>query len=92
MTAANPNRWLLDTLAKAQVPLSEKRSVLASWGFGYRLGEIGQFQCDLPSLYPHSEIWQCSGPLKCGQLGAAAFAGWAGWEYPWTMAKIFYKR
>ena len=80
MSAANPHnyplgRWLLDTLAKSQVPLTEKRTVLASWGFGYRLGEIGQFQCDLPSLYPHSEIWQSSGQLKCGQLGAAAFAG-----------------
>jgi chorismate lyase/3-hydroxybenzoate synthase len=80
MSAANPptyaqGRWLLDTLAKPQVPLAEKRNVLASWGFGYRLGEIGQFQCDLPSLYPHSEIWQSSGQLKCGQFGAAAFAG-----------------
>ncbi len=80
MSAASPptyaqGRWLLDTLAKPQVPLAEKRNVLASWGFGYRLGEIGQFQCDLPSLYPHSEIWQSSGQLKCGQLGAAAFAG-----------------
>lgn len=75
MSASNPNRWLLDTLAKSQVALTEKRSALASWGFGYRLGEIGQFQCDLPSLYPHSEIWQCNGQLKCGQLGAAAFAG-----------------
>ena len=80
MSAANPpiyaqGRWLLDTLAKPQVPLAEKRNVLASWGFGYRLGEIGQFQCDLPSLYPHSEIWQSSGQLKCGQLGAAAYAG-----------------
>lgn len=80
MSAASPptyaqGRWLLDTLAKPQVPLAEKRNVLASWGFGYRLGEIGQFQCDLPSLYPHSEIWQSSGQLKCGQLGAAAYAG-----------------
>jgi chorismate lyase / 3-hydroxybenzoate synthase len=72
---ANPNRWLVDTLAKPQLALSEQRNVLSSWGFGYRMGEIGQFQCDLPSLYPHSEMWASLGQLRCGQLGAAAFAG-----------------
>jgi chorismate lyase / 3-hydroxybenzoate synthase len=69
------SRWLVDTLAKAQLPLANQRDALAVMAFGYRMGEIGQFQTDLPSLYPHSEIWRNVGQLRCGQLGAAAFAG-----------------
>lgn len=68
-------RWLVDVMAKSDVPLSTQREVLINFGFGYRLGELGQFRCDLPSLYPHSEIWRKQGQLRCGQPGAAAFAG-----------------
>jgi chorismate lyase / 3-hydroxybenzoate synthase len=67
-------RFLVDAVAKSQLSLTQLRGTLASVGFGHRLGEVGQFQCDLPALYPHSEVWAAQGQLRCGQFGAAAFA------------------
>ena len=71
-----PTRWLVDSLAKAEVDFARRMPpLIAAFGFGYRRGEPGQFKIDLASLYPHVELWQSHGQLKCGHLGAAAFAG-----------------
>jgi chorismate lyase / 3-hydroxybenzoate synthase len=67
-------RWLVDTLARPQAALTAVHALLATQSFAFRLGEVGQFQLDLPSLYPHIELWRSQGQLRCGQLGAASFA------------------
>ncbi len=66
--------WLVQTLASSKVDVIRQRESLCAWSFDHRAGELGQFRLDLPSLYPHSEVWKSSGQLRFGQLGATAFA------------------
>ncbi len=67
--------WLTDTLGSSTLPPAKPgESLLTAFRFGYRAGQAGDFAFDLSSLYPHVERWHALGQLKCGHLGAAAFA------------------
>jgi chorismate lyase / 3-hydroxybenzoate synthase len=66
--------WLVDSIGKVDVAPAAAGKLLAAWGFGYRAGEVGQFRIDLPALTPHLELWQSQGKLRCGAIGATAFA------------------
>ncbi len=66
--------WLVEGLPAPDVPVARNTDLLMAWRFGYRAGEVGQFRSDLASLHPYVELWKSCGKLRCGRLGATAFA------------------